>query len=99
MSVQPLLPCVEFAAAMNCRAIPDDEQWFFHVAPECPEKFDDLLRANGPGKEAKVKLSEGQSSNGRELLPGEAVPKNRRVVHADSRSCLAGAVRSSRIRR
>ncbi|WP_265288458.1 hypothetical protein [Verminephrobacter eiseniae] len=49
---------------MHCRAIPDDEQRFFHVALECVEKFDDLLGANGASKEAKVKLPERQCSNG-----------------------------------
>lgn len=80
MSVQVFQPRVEFAAAMNGGAIPDDQQWLLDLAFERAEKFDDLLGTNGPGKEPEVELREGQAGNGRELLPGEAMLKNRRLA-------------------
>lgn len=77
MAVQFFQPGVEFSAAMDGSAIPDDQQRFLDLTLECTEKFDDLLGTNGPGKEPEVELREGQAGNGRELLPGEAVLKNR----------------------
>ena len=77
MAVQLYEPGVEFSAAMDGSTIPDDQQRLLDLALEGTEKFDDLLGANGPGKEPEVALREGQTGNGRELLPSEAVLKNR----------------------
>ena len=71
MFVQLFQPGVDLAAAMDCRAIPDDQQRFFDLTLERTEKFDDLLGANCARKEAKVELRKGQTGNGRELLPGK----------------------------
>ena len=77
MSVQFFQPGADLAAAMDCRAIPDDQQRFFDLTLERNEKFDDLLGANGARKEAKVELRDGQTGNRRELLPGKAMLENR----------------------
>ena len=73
MAVQLYEPGVEFSAAMDGSTIPDDQQRFLDLALEGTEKFDDLLGANGPGKEPEVELREGQTGNGRELLPSKVV--------------------------
>lgn len=80
MSVQFFQPGANLAAAMDRSAIPDDQQRPLDLTLERAEKFDDLLGANGAGKEPKVKLREGQTGNGRELLPGKTVLKNRRLA-------------------
>jgi hypothetical protein len=53
MSVQFFQPGADLAAAMDRRAIPDDQQRPFDLTLERAEKFDDLLGANGAGKERK----------------------------------------------
>lgn len=80
MSVQLFQPGADLAAAMDRRAIPDDQQRLFDLTLEGAQKFDDLLGTNGAGKEPKVELREGQTGDGRELLPGETVLKNWRLA-------------------
>jgi len=75
-----LQPCLDQARAMGGYPIPDDEQGLLDLAPERTQEFDDLLGADGAGKEAEVELPERQAGDRRELLPGEAVLQDRRLA-------------------
>ena len=75
-----LKPGAYLATAVDGCAIPDDQERALDLALEGAEEFDDLLRANGAGKEAEVELPERQSGDRRQLLPGEAVLQHRRVT-------------------
>src|SRR5487761_2001905 len=73
VSVQFFEPCVDLAAAMSGHAVPDDQQWLLDLTLERGQEFDDLLGADGTREKAEVEVPEGQTGNGRKLLPGEAV--------------------------
>lgn len=96
MAVQFFQPGIELAAAMDGRAIPDDQQRLLDLALERAKKFDDLLGTNGAGKEPEIELRERQTRNGRELLPGKAVLKNRRLAAQAPGASDAGPFAQSR---
>jgi hypothetical protein len=80
MAVQLFEPGIELAAAMNGSTIPDDQKRLRDLTLERAKEFNDLLGTNGTREEAKVELPERQAGNGRELFPGEAVLKDRRLA-------------------
>jgi len=78
-SILMLQPRVDFAAAMDRCTIPDDQQGALDLTLERGQKLNDLLGANGAGKETEVELPEGQAGNGRDLLPVETVLEHGRA--------------------
>jgi hypothetical protein len=64
---------------MRGDTVPDDQQGALDLMLERSDKRNDLLGANGTGKETEVELPERQAGNGRQLLPVETVLEHRRV--------------------
>jgi len=78
-SVLIFQPSLDLVAAMRGDTVPDDQQGALDLMLERSDKRNDLLGANGTGKETEVELPERQAGNGRQLLPVETVLEHRRV--------------------
>ena len=67
-------------AFVRLQAVPDDEQRTRNLAIERRKKLDDLGTLDAAGKQAEVKLPEGNPRDRGELLPGEVVLQHRRLA-------------------
>jgi len=62
---------------VDARAVPDDQQLPGQMALEMSEELNDLRALDAAGKEPEVEVRPGQSGDGPEVLPVEAVQEQR----------------------
>ena len=66
-------------AAMNGRAIPENQEPAGNVPLEVAEKLDDLQAFDAAGVDLKIKTPQGQAANDREALPVKGFLKHGRL--------------------